>query len=175
MRFKKYYSTHITIINRAHIKARVYYSYITNSLVACRLTISVFEVIKALLTYLLILPVNKGGILGYRNTSYGQQWTKKFQKKKKGRKKRKILDSKTSSLTRRRRRHKVSLSLLAVLYIYTRAHKKRFFEEDEERPSFYEFLRRRRRRKHRHPDLFFSFGVLCDWICVVVCFQIASS
>ena len=83
MRFKKYYSTHITIINRAHIKARVYYSYITNSLVACRLTISVFEVIKALLTYLLILPVNKGGILGYRNTSYGQQWTKKFQKKKK--------------------------------------------------------------------------------------------
>ena len=169
MRFKKYYSTHITIINRAHIKARVYYSYITNSLVACRLTISVFEVIKALLTYLLILPVNKGGILGYRNTSYGQQWTKKFQKK------RKILDSKTSSLTRRRRRHKVSLSLLAVLYIYTRAHKKRFFEEDEERPSFYEFLRRRRRRKHRHPDWFFSFGVLCDWICVVVCFQIASS
>ena len=78
MRFKKYYSTHITIINRAHIKARVYYSYITNSLVACRLTISVFEVIKALLTYLLTFLQIKAVFLDIETPWYLFQKLNKF-------------------------------------------------------------------------------------------------
>ena len=65
--FKYYYYIYITIINRVYIKARVLQLH--HELSCCpRLTISLVEVIKALLTYLLTFLLFKVGIFGYRKS-----------------------------------------------------------------------------------------------------------